>query len=81
MKYLVTLELRIGELEKHTTQLVEAESSDLAELAALRGESHSATDYDEDGEWWDIDMIYSVDRVIPLTPDDAIVYDRITGGA
>ncbi len=52
--YIVTLNLILGEYEKISRILVEAEDKERAGIAALKAESHDNEDgFDEDGYWWD----------------------------
>lgn len=71
MKYLVTLRLYIGEYEKYTTQIIEAENEKEAGTAALIGECHGEPDFDEfpdkDGVWDMYEMVYKVYKVKELT--------------
>ena len=75
--YVVTLLLRLGEYEKHTRQLLEAESEDDACYLALCGETHNAPltkeQYDNDDEWWDDCSIYEIDGVKVVAPDQVDV--------
>ena len=79
--YLVTLRLFLGEYEKHTQHLVKSENREAAELKALQNESHSAKDFDKegDGQWWDCgEFVYRADYVRELTEDEFKTMQRLT---
>ena len=64
-KYLVDLQLQIGEYEKNNVHLIEAETKQQAMLQAMAGESHGNANMDtNDGIWWDMggEMAYRVNR-------------------
>lgn len=73
-KYLVKLRLILGEYEKHTTHLIEAEDGEQASEQALADESHNDdAGYQDDGHWWDDGYVYRVDDCVEVPWDDAVV--------
>ena len=58
--YIVKLNILLGEYEKSSIHLVNAENDTSAILKALQGESHHDDAGDVDGTWMDGDMNYKV---------------------
>jgi hypothetical protein len=62
-KFIVDLELQIGEYEKGSVHVIDAPTKSHAMLQALADESHGNANMDScDGVWWDMggEMAYSV---------------------
>lgn len=71
--WLVTLLLRLGEYEKHVTQIQHTTSKDKAGYDALCDETHNEpltrAQYNRGDEWWDDCYIYEVYSVQPIDID------------
>lgn len=79
-KYLVTLELRIGEYEKIAYSVEKAENEKEAGIEALKGQCHSEPDFSEFPDMdqvWDMhEMIYSVYSVKEITDEqNKVLFD------
>lgn len=72
-KFIVGVECTIGEYEKRTIHLIEAETREQAMLQALADESHGNANFDADCIWWDMfgEMAYKVDHCSIITEEVA----------
>ena len=84
MKYLVRLRLHIGQYEKHTYDVVDAENEKEAGIEALTNECHCEPDFDEfpdkDACWDCGEMVYRVMHTLPITDSDARLFNTLTRG-
>lgn len=80
-KYLVTLNLIIGECEKTAYSVQIANSEKEAGIGALRNQCHGEPDFDEFPDMdacWDMhEMIYEVYNIQPLSDEDYEVFKRL----
>lgn len=81
--YLVTLNLRLGSIEKTARAIAQAKTEKEAGIIALTGECHDEpdfSDYPEKGACWDMgEFVYEVYEVKLIEPQDLDVLHKYIG--
>jgi len=76
--YFIRVTLHLGQYEKHAYHLIEADSKAAAQEQALADESHNDEACEnENGEYWDGDMVYAVERITAVSDHDADTFRRM----